>query len=123
MKYDKKTIVMLLFCIPFFVYGLDGSDIMKLVDDKEEPETTHTLLKLELIDSDGSVSERIIEQWSRTEEDRDASVIVFHSPASVKNSRFLILSGDGADDAKYIFLPALKKVRRIPGLLTLLLQL
>ena len=97
----------------WYAWAEDGYSIMKAMDDKDTPSTTHALVKLELVDEKGNTSERIIEQWGMTEGDKSGNVIVFHSPASVKNSRFLILSEKGKGDGKWIFLPALKKVRRI----------
>ncbi len=38
---------------------------------------------------------------------------VFQKPASVKDTRFLILENEGRDEDRWIYLPALKKVRRI----------
>ena len=113
MKSVKLSLTVVFLAVSVCAYSIDGYGVMKSVEDRKTPSTTHALVKLELIDAGGSVSERIIEQWSREEGGKDASVIVFHSPASVKNSRFLILAEEGKDDAKYIYLPALKKVRRI----------
>ncbi len=41
------------------------------------------------------------------------SLVIFHSPASVKNTRFLSLENKGRGSDQWIYLPALKKVRRI----------
>ena len=95
------------------VFAIDGYEIMKAVDEKPAPSTTHALVRLVLIDTDGSEAERIIEQWGAESGPKTASVIVFHSPASVKNSRFLILAEEGKPDNKWLYLPALRKVRRI----------
>lgn len=95
------------------VWAQSGYDIMKAMDEKAMPSTTHALVKLELIDEKGDVSERVVEQWGMSEGDKSGNVIAFHSPAMVKNSRFLILSEKGKGDGKWIYLPALKKVRRI----------
>jgi outer membrane lipoprotein-sorting protein len=43
----------------------------------------------------------------------DNSVMVFKEPASVKNTRFLMKENDGRNDDQWIYLPALKKVKRI----------
>lgn len=92
----------------------DAYAIMKAAEDKAAPKTTHALVKLELVDEKGGLSERVIEQWSAEDAAGLArSVIVFHTPATVKNSRFLTVENAGRDDDKWIFLPALKKVRRI----------
>ncbi|MCX7024869.1 MAG: outer membrane lipoprotein-sorting protein [Spirochaetes bacterium] len=117
----RKTILAaaLAFCCALgaFAQGEPARDayaIMKAADAKATPKTTHALVKMELVDEKGGVSERIVEEW--TSEDPaglSSSVIVFHSPASVKNSRFLSKENAGRDADKWIWLPALKKIRRI----------
>ncbi len=92
----------------------DAYAIMKAADEKAGPKTTHALVKLELVDDKGGISERVVEEWS-AENDKGLSstVIVFHAPASVKGSRFLTVANEGRDDDTWIYLPALKKIRRI----------
>lgn len=86
---------------------------MEMVEDKKSPDSMHGLVELTITEADGSVKNRIIEMWS-VEDDNDLSkqIMVFRTPASVKNTRFLIKEKEDGDD-KWIFLPALGKVRRI----------
>lgn len=92
----------------------DGAEIMKRVDDQSEPKTTHALIQMILTDQNGEKNERVIEQWSAKDSNGDNhSVMVFHSPASVKNTRFLTKENQGRDDDQWIFLPSLNRVRRI----------
>ena len=92
----------------------EGRQIMEVVDEANDPATTHALIRMELIDADGEIKERIIEEWSAEDESGlGRSVIVFHRPASVQNTRFLVIENGDRDDDQWIFLPALKRVRRI----------
>lgn len=92
----------------------DGAAIMKRVYDQPEPKTTHALIQMILTDQKGEQNERVIEQWSAEDNNGDNhSVMVFHSPASVKNTRFLTKENQGRDDDQWIFLPSLNRVRRI----------
>jgi Outer membrane lipoprotein-sorting protein len=92
----------------------DGYEIMKRMDEKATPKTTHALVQMVLTDQRGQQNERVIEQWSAIDNDGNThNVMVFHSPASVKNTRFLTKENKDRDDDQWIFLPALNRVRRI----------
>ncbi len=94
--------------------GQDGLDIMRRVDEAPSPRTTHALILMELTDHRGVENERTVEQWS-AEDSRgnNHSVMVFHTPATVKNTRFLARENEDRDDDQWIFLPSLNRVRRI----------
>lgn len=107
-----------LFLIPFLLLAVgaaaqEADEIMRQVEKANSPETTHALIRMELIDSDGETKERIIEQWGEEQDSVSRSVIVFHRPASVQHTRFLSLENPDRDDDQWIYLPALKRVRRI----------
>ncbi len=46
-------------------------------------------------------------------EDGDKSLLVFHSPADVAGTKFLTFSHKRGDDDQWLYLPALKRVKRI----------
>ena len=110
-----KQTLLLFFTLPLICLNArDGRAIMERLKAADDPSTSHALVRMELIDADGSVRERIIEEWSDTDaEGLSRSVIVFHRPAAVQNTRFLILENADRDDDQWIYLPALKRVRRI----------
>jgi outer membrane lipoprotein-sorting protein len=66
---------------------------------------------------DGSVSSRVIDQYSKDGPRGENRVVVEfkHSsnPANIVNTRFLTLENQGGSDEQWIFLPSLGKVRRI----------
>ena len=70
---------------------------------------------MDLVDKNGDVSSRRIEQYSMDDADDLGRVLmIFHAPASVKNTRFLVMEKEGdADDDQWIYLPAMQRVRRI----------
>lgn len=105
---------LLLILFPVLLTAQTGREIMEWLDAAEEPKTTHALVKLSIIEAEGSVKERVIEEWSaRDNSGLSHSVIVFHTPASVRDTRFLVKENTGRDDDQWIYLPALRKVRRI----------
>lgn len=100
-------------CALSAVSAIDGRTVMQQVDDVKEPAYTHTLVKMDLIESDGTTETRVVEEWGKNENDLSSMVMVFRSPASVKNTRFLQIENEGRDDDKWIYLPALRNTRRI----------
>lgn len=95
------------------LFALDGKQIAQKSHDVSESKTTHSAVVMELINSNGDVDTRMIEEFGIKENDLSSTVMVFRSPASVKNTRFLKKENDGRADDKWIYLPALKRVRRI----------
>jgi outer membrane lipoprotein-sorting protein len=72
-------------------------------------------LKMTLINSSGNERVREIKQFSRDFGDVEKRIMFFVKPADVKNTSFMNWSydEDGKDDDQWIYLPALKKVKRI----------
>lgn len=95
-------------------FAIDGEEIMRMVDEKPSPKTSHAALQMDIVEEDGTVKTRLIETWTiEDKEGLEHQVMVFHSPASVKDTRFLQIENKDRDDDQWIYLPALKKVRRI----------
>lgn len=95
------------------VFAIDGRTVMQMAEDVKEPKFTHTLVQMDLVDKNGSVDSRQVEQWGR---DRDGSsdiVMIFRNPASVRDTRFLQIENKGRDDDKWLYMPALRQTRRI----------
>ena len=116
MKRLLKTIL-----IPLLVAGIagtlaaeDGTSVVQKSLDVPRPRFTHSAVKMELIDSNNAVDERMIEEWAKDPGDKTGAVlIVFQRPASVKDTRFLqIVNKDRAND-KWIYMPALRTTRRV----------
>ena len=95
------------------IFALNGEQIAERSSDLSVGNTSHMAVQMDLIESDGSVSTRLIEEWSKDKEDGESVLMVFRAPASVKNTRFLQVTNDDRADDKWIYLPALKRVRRI----------
>lgn len=111
----KKNLFVLLLLITLgAAYAQDGYTIMEALDSKAAPDTEHALLQMILIDQKEQQNERVVEQWSAVDNEGNThSVMVFHSPASVKNTRFLTRENTDNDDDQWIFLPSLNRIRRI----------
>ncbi len=110
----KKIITIAVFLLVTSVaFSITGLDVVNMMEEKESPKSTHALVELIITESNGSEKNRIVEMWGDTDsKDLGKQIMVFRSPASVKNTRFLIKDNQNGDD-KWIFMPALGKVRRI----------
>jgi outer membrane lipoprotein-sorting protein len=94
-------------------FAIDGRQVMQNAFDVKEPKFSHSLVQMDLIEKDGTVESRVIEEWGKEAGDLKSVLMAFHTPASVKGTRFLQVENSGRADDKWIYLPALKAVRRI----------
>lgn len=94
-------------------FALTGTEIAENAHDIDKADSVHAAVKMDLINESGDVDSRMVEQWSDEEGDLSSTLMIFRSPATVANTRFLQKENDGRDDDKWIYLPALKRVRRI----------
>ncbi len=108
------SVIFILSIIGTSLYAETGRDIMKKAADINDAKSTHSLVNLRLVDKNNSTSSRVIEMFGKKNiRDESMTLIIFHSPASVKNTRFLSLENKGRSNDQWIYLPALKRVRRI----------
>ncbi len=92
---------------------LSAAEIMKKVRSHDGISSTQTRVRMQLVDKGGSTSERLIDQFSVEEKGLTKMAIIFQAPASVKDTRFLTVQNASGSDDRWIFLPALAKVRRV----------
>jgi len=70
--------------------------------------------KMILKSKSGKISERLMKiKVLEIEGDGDKSLVTFHSPRDVKGTSFLTFSHTSTSDDQWLFLPALKRVKRI----------
>ncbi|MFH2116310.1 MAG: outer membrane lipoprotein-sorting protein [Spirochaetota bacterium] len=89
--------------------------IMQAVYDRPQPADTSGLLTMTLIDAKGRERIRSLEQRLATFGGVDKKIMEFKSPADVKGTAFMnwSYSEAGKSDDQWIYLPALKRVKRI----------
>ncbi|MFA6775812.1 MAG: outer membrane lipoprotein-sorting protein, partial [Sphaerochaetaceae bacterium] len=46
------------------LFAVSGYEVMKQVHDKKVPSYTHTLVKMDLIEQNGTTQNRVMEEWS-----------------------------------------------------------
>lgn len=110
----KKTIITAgLLALATLGWSLTADEIIEKMKDQNKQDSMQARIAATIEEKGGAVSGRMIDQYSVTENDLSKSVAVFQEPASVKGTRFLMLENAGRDEDRWIYLPALKKVRRI----------
>ncbi len=109
------TVLLVLLSIPLLAAEPTGLELAEKVYDRPEGEDMQSNLKMILINSRGSRRVREIRQFRKTFEDLEKKVMYFLSPADVRNTSFMSWDYDeaGKNDDQWIYLPALKKVKRI----------
>ncbi|HEY9054475.1 MAG TPA: outer membrane lipoprotein-sorting protein [Rectinemataceae bacterium] len=93
----------------------DAAEIVASSRSRIHYSTLSTRSRLVISGKDGSLSERLIDQYTSLSDGTERSVVVFQKPASAAGTRFLTIAAPGKPADMWIFLPALAKVRRIAG--------
>ena len=93
---------------------LTGLEIARRSDKVSRSQSEHQVLEMTLENSRGQTRERTIEGWSREVTDEEEHRFSrFLEPSDVKDTSLLTYDYDDADDDIWLYLPALKKVKRI----------
>ncbi|HDS03071.1 outer membrane lipoprotein-sorting protein [Candidatus Mcinerneyibacteriota bacterium] len=96
---------------------LSGFDVMKKADSRYTGDDGVSRIAMSIVNSRKQERNREIVLWRKKVDkvnDISHTFILFLTPADVKDTTFLILEkGNGADDDQWIYLPAMRKVRKI----------
>ncbi|WP_191017903.1 outer membrane lipoprotein-sorting protein [Treponema zioleckii] len=107
------TTVAATFVMAASAFAIDGTQIMTKVYDRQKPDFSKAAVQVTL-SKNGKVEEtRNVGEYGRSKNGLADVVMVFLSPASVKDTRFLQKENNGKDDDKWIYLPSLKSTRRV----------
>jgi len=92
-----------------------GREIMELVDAREDGDHSVQDMKMVLIDKNGSKRSRTIRSFRQDIGEDTQSIMFFLDPPDVKDTGFLTYDYDAyeKDDDQWLYLPALKKTKRI----------
>ncbi|HHS14233.1 MAG TPA: outer membrane lipoprotein-sorting protein [bacterium] len=120
MNHKQRLIIALIMLIsaPLRLSGQDdisGLDIMRNVYTRPTGSDQQGRLTMSLTNSRGSRRVRKIEQFIKDTGQEEKKIMFFISPADVRNTSFMNWSyGEaGRDDDQWIYLPALKRIKRI----------
>ena len=106
-------ISMLLF--PLSLFAITADEIAKQVDERNDGDKLISTMEMTLIDRHGNQRVRKMKNYSMDKGEDTYSVIFFLSPADVRNTAFLTYDyhDSDKDDDQWLYLPALKKTKRI----------
>ena len=101
--------------LPEKVFALNGREIMEKVNARDTGDRSITEMEMILIDKKGKKRVRKLKTFGLEKGKDSLSLMFFLSPADVRNSGFLTFDYDesGKDDDQWLFLPALRKTKRI----------
>jgi outer membrane lipoprotein-sorting protein len=97
--------------------SLNGRDIMLKVDNRPDGTDRKFLLEMTLINKRNRKRVRTVLSYSKDYGNDKKTIMYFEKPADVKGTGFLSYEYDepSKEDDRWLYLPALKKVRRISG--------
>ena len=100
-----------------FAQNLSGKEIMQKVKDRPDGKNRKITMQMELINKRGKKRNRSVVSYSMDIGKDKKSIMFFLSPADVKGTGFLTWDYDNPDkdDDRWLYLPAMKKTRRISG--------
>ena len=119
MKKLITTISTILIATALNAQSLTGYDIMKKADEVAEPKTSSSTASLTIHSKKGSDRIREVIMKSKDYGDVSKEVIVFTSPKDVSGTGYLMFEykedskGNKKDSDNWLYLPAMKKTRRI----------
>jgi len=112
----KLKLVVLCMLIVFSAVDAEeitGRDIMEKVNNRYTGDDQSAEMTMTLIKSSGRKRVRKVKVWQKDYGKNDKSLMRFLEPADVKGTGFLVWEHESKDDDQWLYLPALKKVRRI----------
>ncbi len=107
------TLTLLILASSLVSADLSANQIMAKVMETQSSSSSALDLMLTLIDPNGQMRERRIQTLSQTKDGLTSSLTIFLSPENVRNTRFLSLEKEDGKSEMWIYLPAMKRSRRI----------
>lgn len=97
------------------LFALTGQEIAQKAHDRDEGDNLISSMKMILIDKNGNQRVRELSNFAKEKGDDTLKLMFFLSPADVKDTGFLTYDYEDSskDDDQWLYLPELKKVKRI----------
>ena len=126
MKFNKLLLIIIsisifatlfsgVFVLPKKVLALTGREVMEKVNARDTGDSSITEMEMILINKKGKKRVRKLKTFGLEKGKKSLSLMFFLSPADVRNTGILTFDYDesGKDDDQWLFLPALRKTKRI----------
>jgi Outer membrane lipoprotein-sorting protein len=89
--------------------------VARQIEQRDTGKDSRGEMRMRLFDRQGRVRERAMIMLARRDPSGDRTLVRFTYPNDIKNTGFLVWEHPGADDERFLYLPALGRVRRIAG--------
>ncbi len=111
------SVFLLVNIVPATSFAITGLEIMQRAKDRDNGDSLTSDLMMILVDKKGKKRIKKITSFKKDFGEDSYSVMFFTEPANVKNTGFLTYDYDrtGKDDDQWLYLPALRKIKRIGG--------
>lgn len=110
----KRIFLIVNILVSTFLFGETSADeIMELNNNLKDAENSSSITTMILINSRGNKKTRKMEMFTKNTSEGENTFIEFILPADVRGTKFLIIGNENAEDDQRLFLPALKRVRKI----------
>ena len=114
LKHMATSVAITLFALATPFAATSGLEVMQEVYTRDSGNNMSANLVMTLTNSRGSTRERSIQQFRQTDDGGEKKIMFFLAPSDVKDTSFLSYSySDGRSDDQWIYLPALKRVKRV----------
>ena len=113
MKKHTLFVVLLFFCSTLALAPTPKQIIQKVIDN-DRADSEKSQMKMTLINKRNQERVREVLAWSKKKDkNNDKKVIKFLSPADIRGSGLLTIEFSDREDDQWLYLPALKRDRRI----------
>jgi hypothetical protein len=90
-------------------------EVARRVQERDTGRDSRGEMRMRIVDRQGRVRERTMTLLTLRRAEGDRTLVRFLSPNDIRNTAFLVWEHPDADDERFLFLPALGRVRRIAG--------
>ncbi len=97
------------------LFAITGQEIAQKVHDRDDGDNSTSKMKMTLIDKNGKKRVRNLKTYNKDKGEDKLKLMFFLTPADVRNTGFLTYDYEDSDrdDDQWLYLPAMKKVKRI----------
>ncbi|MEW6322269.1 MAG: outer membrane lipoprotein-sorting protein [Acidobacteriota bacterium] len=94
-----------------------ADEVARRIEARDTGRDSRVEMTMRLVDRQGRARERalVIASLRGAAGQGDRTLVRFTSPGDIRGTGFLVIEHPGADDERFLFLPALGRVRRIAG--------
>lgn len=107
------SLFVVFFTCTSFSWSLDGRTLAQKVYDRDDGKDSYAKINMLLVDKRGKERSRKLVTAVKDYGNLNKSYIRFTSPAEIDGTSFLTWENEDRDDDQFLYLPALRRVRRI----------